>query len=107
MATQGARTSPRVRQELEESTGCICEIAGSEPAEDGVPGVGGSRAENAAGGNQRLLRSSPCRIAGPLDGPAAGHSGRIERQLRPAGASYFDFPALFHREARQPSAANL
>src|SRR6266702_3850364 len=87
------------------SSGCISEIAGSEPTEDGVPGVGGSRAENAAGGDQRLLRSSPCRFAGPLDGQAAGHSGGIEGQLRTAGASYFDVPELFRAGERQAGAA--
>jgi len=62
------------RDHLPESPGRLSEIARSEQAEDGVPGVSGARVENATRGDQGLLRSTAGRFAGPIDGQAAGHS---------------------------------
>src|SRR4029077_5394562 len=95
----------RARDYVPESARCVFEVTGSEPAEDGVSGVRGSRVENPAGGHQGLLRFAPGRIARPVVGKAARHSGGIEGKLRAAGAPGFDVPELLGARERQAGSA--
>jgi hypothetical protein len=54
-ATHGAGTPAGTRDHLPESSCGVSEVAGSEPAENGVPGVRSSRIEDAPRGHQGLL----------------------------------------------------
>src|SRR5579859_27906 len=95
------RTSPRAGDHVSKSAGGLLEIAGSESAEDCVSGVRGPRIENTTRSNQGLLRLDADRISRAFDGQAARHSGRIEGQLRTAGAAGLDVSELFGAGERE------
>src|SRR6266702_3434006 len=80
-SADGTRVIARAGDHLPEPAGSIFEIAGSESSKDSISGVCGARTENAAGGNQRILRPAAGRVAGPADGKTERHPGRVERKL--------------------------
>src|ERR1700737_1743385 len=84
-ADYGAGASARARDNISQLASCVFEAAGSEPAKNGVPSFRSARIEDAAGGDQRLLRSDADGFAGTIVGQAKGHTGRIQGKLRAAG----------------------
>src|ERR1700739_1167716 len=101
----GTGITAGTRNHLSKSFGGVFEIAGSEPAEDGLSRVGGTRIKNATGSYQRLLRPAPDRILGKADGKAAGHSGRIKGKLRTAFSAFVPVSELFSLGERKPGSA--
>src|ERR1700681_4691781 len=100
-ANHGAGASAGTRNNLPKLAGGIFEATGSQPAKDGVPGVGGARIENAARGNQGILRFAANEFDGAFDGQAKRHPGRIERKLRTIGPFGFDVLELFSARERE------
>src|SRR5579859_269140 len=104
-ANHGARAFAGTRNNLPKFAGRLFEITGSQSAKNGVFGVGGARIENAARGNQGILRFTVNEFDGPFDGQAARHPRRIERKLRTTGPTGFDVLELFGAGERQVSIA--
>src|SRR5579859_1584169 len=100
-----ARVTARARNYLPQSSGGIFEVAGSEPAKDGVSGFGSARIENTAGGDQGILRPVAGWLARASDRKAERHPGGIQGKLRAAGAAGLDVPELFRAGEREAGVA--
>src|SRR5260221_12718499 len=100
-ADYGAGAPARTRNNLPQSACGVSEAAGSEPAENGFPGLRSARVEDAAGGDQGLLRFDADRVTRKIVGQAKGHTGRIQgklREARPAGVDVFELFGVGKRE---------
>ncbi len=104
-AAHGARSAAGTRNHLPESARSISEIARSESSENCFLGVRCARAEDAAGGNQGILRLVAIGLFGQTKREATGHSAGIEGELRSAGAADFDVPQLFGSGERKTRSA--
>src|SRR6266566_1564405 len=100
-AAYRARSAPGTGDYLQEPAGGLPEITGSEPAENRVSGFRRARIEDAAGGDQGLLRLVARGFARAADGQAARHPGGIQRELRTIGAPGLHVPELFGTGERQ------